>query len=1132
MEDKLRFVLGPSFSGKTRFIYDEIIEQSERYPDKNLLLIVPDQYTLSSQIEMVKAHPKHVITNIDVLSFGRLSHRILEETGRDRAEMIDDTGKSLIIRREAGAHLEDIPVLGKYLRRPGYIHEIKSVISEFMLYGVGTADLERAAENMSLPPGLRNRLSELSFVYDRFTTALGTTYTTREDRLLVLADAVRSSGILKGSRIYFDGFTGFTPLQVNVIREMAEIAENVTVTLLWDHNNKDTSAEETPEALFHMSRQTIDALTEAAGGKGVSFVFSEDIPAKTGDRVEKDEAVLCLEKNLFRKERTISETAGKTDSIRIYRYRDQRSEVEGCAREIIRYIRDTEAKYSDIAVIAGDLAGYAGEIEDVFKAYDIPVYMDYTRNVSNNALSVFIRSALEMMDNAFRPDSVMRFLRTGFVTDETDIPGSSLYIDQFENYIRRRGLRGISSYEKPFSEEETPEEKVRQKLMDVLSPLKASGKTVRDRIHAVYELMLKAGCAEKLYRRSEELKEEGEYQLSGEYGQIYRYILNLLDVFISLLGDEEVENSEFTGLFEAGIAEIRVGTIPQDRDRVTVGDLERTRLDRVQAVFVLGCDDMNIPGRSGQGSLLSEVDREMLSACGLTLSPSGQEIMFSQRMYLYMNLTKACRLLYISWPGMGADMSVRNPSYLTGEIRRIFPGIRVREADSLAYYEKIVSPRDAYSLLAVSLRRVAEGEGKEMIPAARAVLSAVKENSVKSGEGSEKAAASIKLCDRMLGTAFSFYEGKSISKSTVEALYGKKLRESVTRIETFAQCPYRYFLGFGLGLKERRDYSVTSLDTGIFLHDALERFGEIAAVNNKGWADLTEPQMQEYARAATDEVARKYKDTPLGAAGRNRYMQQRLYRILMRSVSVIGHQIAGGGFKPVAYEAEFKDLLEPGDGFSINLNGKIDRIDRAVLDGISYYRVIDYKTGSKKYNEKRISAGLDVQLPLYLKYVVDDAISRKENARAAGMFYYHVADPLLKSDSGLMTASETEDAMRKELRLNGAVVAETDVVSLMDRYGGDSIIPSVFRKGTTDPKKTAANTNITRDEMDDLLKSARNSVVNTGRSIISGRIEASPVREGSENACTYCPYRMSCIFDERLPGFRSRKIEIQEDTGE
>ncbi|MBQ7558138.1 MAG: hypothetical protein IJT00_08750, partial [Lachnospiraceae bacterium] len=276
MADALRFLLGPSSSGKTGLILEEMIGRSIEEPERSLLLIVPDQFTLASQIEMVNKHPYHVITNIDVLSFGRLSHRILEETGHDRAELIDDTGKSLIIRREAAAVREDTPFLEKYLKRPGYIHEIKSILSEFMLYGVGETDLVRAASDPALPVSLGNRLRDLSTIYGKFITALGTEYTTREDRLMVLAKAVPESVTLRGARVYFDGFTGFTPLQVNVIREMLSVCEQVTVSLLWDHGVRDVTAEEAEEALFHMSRQTIDSLSEAAGDRGIAFVFSED----------------------------------------------------------------------------------------------------------------------------------------------------------------------------------------------------------------------------------------------------------------------------------------------------------------------------------------------------------------------------------------------------------------------------------------------------------------------------------------------------------------------------------------------------------------------------------------------------------------------------------------------------------------------------------------------------------------------------------------------------------------------------------------------------------------------------------------------------------------------------------------
>lgn len=1136
MADALRFLLGPSSSGKTGLILEEMIGRSIEEPERSLLLIVPDQFTLASQIEMVNKHPYHVITNIDVLSFGRLSHRILEETGHDRAELIDDTGKSLIIRREAAAVREDIPFLEKYLKRPGYIHEIKSILSEFMLYGVGETDLARASADPALPLELRNRLADLSTVYGKFVTALGTEYTTREDRLMVLANAVPGSETLRGARVYFDGFTGFTPLQVNVIREMLSVCEQVTVSLLWDHGVRDVTAEAEEEALFHMSRQTIDSLSEAAGDLGTEFLFSEvgaegkdsllspgaqaAVSAPEGDV---NSSLALLEKHLFR-EIPLPGVPQKPDNIKICRYRDQRSEIEGCAREILRCIRDKGYAYGDIAVITGDLSGYAEELQDVFSSYGIPVYMDYTRGVSGNALSVFIRSALEIVDNAFRADSVMRFLRTGFAFGtDAPAPDQGRRADAFELYIRRRGLRGKNSYLKPFSGDQAdPSEQVRTEMMRILEPLLRDNKTVNEWIRAVYEMLLRAGCAEKLGRLSEEMKARKELQLSGEYEQIYGYIIDLLDTFVSLMGDEEVTVEEFRGLFEAGISELRVGTIPQDQDRVVAGDLERTRINSVKALFVLGCDDESLQNRTVQGGLFSETDRELLAEAGLTLSPTPQELMFSQRMYLYMNLTKARDQLYLSWPDTGGDMASRRPSYLIAEIRRIFEGLEVLNAVSIPEDELLVFKRDAYTLLSSALRASLERDrdGGRDLGTAAAVIKAFRE----SGAGSD-------LPEKTVERAYHVYAGKPIPAAAVEGLYGTAIRTSVSRIEAFQQCPYMYFLEYGLGLGRTVEYGITPLDTGSYIHKALENFGILTFRDRVQWKDLTDEAMLRYARAAEEKTAGEASAQILSYFGttRGQYVRKRLFRIFMKSVGNIRHHFSGGSFLPAEYEVKYRDTVYPDDeglvnkGFSISLSGTIDRIDRAVLEGVSYLRVVDYKTGSKTFSLDRIRAGLDVQLPLYLDYALRMENRKGAKAFPAGMFYYHTVDKIFPVNPGEITAEKAAELDLKNHRLDGSVVADEKVASLMMREGEEGIIPKVFNMDKT-PNKQLKDAVVTEEEMRKLLLTAEKAVKQTGKEIISGRVEARPFKDHNGTACGFCAFRSACVFDGSLPGYRVRTL--------
>ena len=139
----LRFYFGPSGAGKSRQLYQEIMERSLKEPKKNFLIIVPDQFTMQTQKDLTMLHERGGILNIDVLSFGRLSHRIFDEVGELDTPVLDDTGKSLVLQKVALGMKEQLPTLGGHLHKQGYIHEVKSAISEFMQYGISPDDVTK-----------------------------------------------------------------------------------------------------------------------------------------------------------------------------------------------------------------------------------------------------------------------------------------------------------------------------------------------------------------------------------------------------------------------------------------------------------------------------------------------------------------------------------------------------------------------------------------------------------------------------------------------------------------------------------------------------------------------------------------------------------------------------------------------------------------------------------------------------------------------------------------------------------------------------------------------------------------------------------------------------------------------------
>lgn len=266
----LRFVLGSSGSGKSMRIYSEILKRAKKEPERNFLIVVPDQFTMQTQKELI-VHPDNEsrgILNIDVLSFGRLSHRVFEEVGRKNLPVLDDTGKSLILRKVAGQCRGELSYLGTYLQKQGYIHEIKSAISEFMQYGVSVKDVSRLMEYAKKKGALYYKLKDLQVLYDGFMQFIRDKFITTEETLDVLCEAIHKSRIVKDSVVVFDGFTGFTPIQYKVIRELLLCTEEVWLTMTLDVR-EDPFTPDGEQKLFHLSKKTIADVCRIAKDAGI-----------------------------------------------------------------------------------------------------------------------------------------------------------------------------------------------------------------------------------------------------------------------------------------------------------------------------------------------------------------------------------------------------------------------------------------------------------------------------------------------------------------------------------------------------------------------------------------------------------------------------------------------------------------------------------------------------------------------------------------------------------------------------------------------------------------------------------------------------------------------------------------------
>ena len=1125
----LRFYFGPSGSGKSHRIYEEIMQRAAQEPGRNFLIIVPDQFTMQTQKDLVMRSDRGGILNIDVLSFGRLSHRILEEVGTKEMPVLDDTGKSLVLQKIAADLKEQLPAMGSLLHKQGYIHEVKSAISEFMQYGISTQDMDKLIASAEKRGALAMKLRDLKTLYRGFQDYIRDHFITTEETLDVLRRSLVKSKILPDSVVVFDGFTGFTPIQNRLIQELMRVCEETIVTVTIGEE-EDPYQMDGEQKLFHLSKKTVADLVKLAAEAEVTR--GEDVFVKGGPNRFTEAPALCyLEQNLFRYQ--YEPYTEKQCEIRMFEALSPREEVHQTALYIRKLIREEGLTYRDIAVVIGDLEGYASYVETEFGQLEIPCFLDRTRGIVLNPMIEYIKSALQLYIRDFSYDTVFHFLRSGMA----DI--SREEIDELENYVIRTGARGYRTYSRLFTRkteemqqgsgqedteraEETLERlnRIRQQFADTVEILHMAPRAkAGEYVDHLYDFLEQNQVQQKLLNYQQRFEQEGDLAKAREYAQIYRLVMDLLDQIYELLGEEEISLQEFADILEAGFGEITVGTIPQNVDRIVVGDMERTRLKQVKVLFFLGVNDGNIPKNASKGGIISDMDREFLIESGTEMAPSPRQQMYIQRLYLYLNMTKPSQRLYLSYAKVNSDGKGIRPSYLIDTVRKLFPQLAVEYPQNRSRLEQIEGRQEGARYLAEELREYADGTLREEERQDFYLMYRAYE-------------ADPEGRDRLTAAAFRRYKESGLSRIVARALYGRQLENSVSRLETYAACACRHFLQYGLSLQEREEFGFEVSDMGNVYHAVLENFAGKLAESGRTWWDFDENFATQAIKEAVEGYAATYGETVLYSSARNEYAITRMSRILTRTVLTLQQHLKQGSFQPDDYELSFRfaeDLdsihVDLSEEEKMHLQGRIDRIDVSEDAEHVYVKVIDYKSGNKKFDLAALYYGLQLQLVVYMNAAME-LESRKHPDKEivpAALLYYHIDDPTIETPVELTQEQINEEILTK-LRMNGVVNSDPAVVERLDRFLQDKskVIPVEKKK---DGSFSARSGILSREELHVVSAYVDTKIRQIGREILDGKIAANPYEKGNEEACTYCAYKKVCGFDGSIPGYEKRQLE-------
>lgn len=1083
----LQFIFGNSGSGKTTYLYKHIVEEASKNPFVNYLVIVPEQFTMQTQRQLVDLAPNHAIMNIDVLSFKRMAYRIFDELGINSVEILEETGKNLVLRKIAQEREEQLSVLRPNINRIGYISEVKSLLSEFVQYNITSTQLNAYVHSDRLPEVLKAKLKDVLVMYEGFEDFMRNRYITAEEILNVLANVAHKSEILKDSVLIFDEFTGFTPIQNKLLKTLFPIVNRVYITLTID-SKEDFYHSRGMQELFDMPKKSIASLMRIADEAGIDVLEPIVLEPCKDRRFCNSDELYYMEQNIFRRKHRISKAECK--NIKVTSLQSPRDEMIYAARRINELIQKEGYRYKDIAIVSGDVNSYSNYVAEVFDKYNIPYFIDTTKEVLFHPFIEFIRAALEIIRYDFSISSVVRFLRCGFCDIEDN------QIDILENYLLATGIRGKKAWKGRWlrmpghgiSYDLESLDELRCRIYDILSSVievffnKES--TVKMEITALYRMISGLDIEKKLWKLEEEYLSQGQQIKSKEYGQIYMIVMSLFEKFAAILGDEQMSVVEFTEILDAGVDAAEVATIPPGFDCVTIGDIERTRLNDVKILFFTGVNDGIVPKSANAGGIISQYEREVLKDMDIELAPGAREQSFIQKFYLYLNMTKPSERLYLSFHRVDKDGKAALKSYLINTISRLFAKLDIE------YVEDISANLNVSTKLAA-------------------------EEYLINGSQDENWYALAKWfgADEILDARYRYYEGNPISKMVAQAVYGKNIKGSVTRLERFARCQYAHYLTYGLRLREREMSGLMSVDIGNIYHEALSRYSiKIKESNEYDWRNIDDEKRDELALVSLAEAIESYPNLLAYASAKEEYILKKMQHVFKQTVWALTKQVQKGRFNPDKFEFQF----EMQTSSDISLVGRIDRIDTFHDEGKDYIKVIDYKSGNTRFDLLKLYNGVSLQLAVYMNAAVGD-----ENI-PGGMLYYHIDDPVLELDENA-GEDEAKEALMLKLRPDGLINSDEKVIQAFDENieGKSLVVPVKLKKdGMPDAYSSVA----TREEFDIISEFTNNKIAQISEDIYDGNIKINPIVIDGTDSCRYCSFQDICGIKSKMPGIETRNI--------
>ena len=1112
----VQFILGRSGTGKTSYCIESIVDAlAESAQDEALIFLVPEQATY--QVERAILCDKRVAgyNRLHVLSFDRLQFLLLgKRTARPELSRI---GQQMVIGRILREKASELRVFGSSATLAGLGAQITRTIIELHRWANTPESIEELMEKLDKEDGSQltaMKFADIGLIFREYVKAIEGRFTDPDIQLTLARQAAGQAAFIKGSRLWVDGFAGFTASELAMLAELLKAAGETRIALCLDVSQIEPGKAEASGAdavgLFNPTQRTYAELVEII--KRCKLQLGEPIV------LEKAVRFSCrqlghIERDIFEPEPQKIKAEGH---IRIVCAPSVRAEVRFAARRIVRLVREEGYRYRDIAVIASDIDGYQHYVRAYFDDYSIPFFIDKRKPLNQHPVVQLICSALRVVTEGFSSSDIFVYLRSGLAAvQEFDV-------DLLENYCLAFGIDGDdwqSGGEWHFAgkdDEGFDEGHINQIRGQVSRPLIE----LRDRICAggnsekkisvdeftriVFDFLERLNVRETISAWIEEAGEGGDYAAAEEHRQFYDRLVSVFDELVEVFAGQELRSSDFIAIVNSALSQLTLAFIPPSLDQVLVGSIERSRHPALKAVFLVGVTAKQFPVPVSFDSILTDDDRRAAESVDFALGPTVRQ-MLAERQYLgYIAFTRASEFLCISYPAADDKGGKVVRSLFVDSLESLFEDLGEEStAAEKVGIDDVYSEREVTDLLCSRLGKDRSGEVDK-----GGLLSRLLEDMCLDKDLAESG--------RVVLSAINYDNHAELDERIIEELFVRQIRTSATGLSMFAACPYQYFARHVLELRERKEFKFQPLDVGRFYHRVLDGVLKELSREEKDFGAFTDEELVMLVRG---QIARLVQEDGFisnfaGRSHHNKFIIHSAGEILEACVPAIAQMVRAGSFRPRVSEVSFKEYeIGLPNNRSVIMRGKIDRLDIAHGNGERAGVVFDYKRREKSFSWAKFYYGLDMQLPIYMLAVSNAADMQPKVNDVVGAFYIPV-------EAKIESAAIDELAKRKEsFHYKAKGIFSGDLFKHLDTQAGTGW-SKFYNFYIAKEKGQYGHYDISGalkpGDFQKVLRFTEKKIVGLGGEILSGEISVKPYRLGTASACGWCKYKAVCRFDWQI----------------